>query len=89
MDENGTIRHLSHQPIRHLMRTIVKVTDQHGGFTLSSEASHLVAFAKHDPFLWVLPGEPGGSLLFIKPEDDDIEPYDSEPPTLRCPISHD
>lgn len=65
------------------MRTIIKVTDQHGGFVLSSESSHLVAFAKHDPFLWVLPGEPDGSLLFIKPEEDDLEP-----PTLRSPISN-
>jgi len=50
---------------------------------LFSEDNHQVAFAKHDPFLWVLPGEPDGSLLFIKPEEDDFEP-----PTLRCPISN-
>lgn len=68
-----------------MKRTVVRVTDQHGRFILSSEKSHQAAHAKYDPFLWVLPGEPDGSLLFIKPEDDDIA--DADPPTLRSPIS--
>jgi hypothetical protein len=65
------------------MKTVISVTHPDGTFYLyAGRNTHQETFAERDPFLWVLPGEPDGSLLFVKPEEDDLEP-----PTLRSPIS--
>lgn len=66
-----------------MSRTVIIEYSPNGSIRFTTAESHQVAFSMMDPFLWLLPGEPEGSLLFSNPEDDE---EDFDPPTLRNPI---
>ncbi len=62
------------------MHCVVTTKYPNGTVKLSSEKDHETAICNLDPFWWIVPGEPEGSLLFCEVEE-------SLPSTLRSPPS--
>lgn len=65
-----------------MSRCVITIRMPTGLVYVHSAATHQEAHASVDPFLWVLPGEPEGSLLYTNPDDDDLDPL-----TVRAPIT--
>jgi hypothetical protein len=64
-----------------MSRTIIRIDMPNGLTYFHSDENHQAAHVSVDPFLWVLPGEPEGSLLYTDKDNDKEEC----PPTLRDP----
>lgn len=73
------------------MRTVISVSEPNGTVKLSSAKNHQAAHVLHDPFFWIIPSEPEGSLLFLPIETvANIAQLDEEeaiPSTLKSPPS--
>ena len=61
-----------------MSRCVITIRMPNGLVYMHSSKDYQTAHQSVDPFLWVLPGEPEGSLLYTNPDDDE-EPL----PTLR------